>query len=130
MYSRYAEGRRWQVEIMSANEGVGDAGVIGNQERFRALSREYAQLSDVTRCFRNWQQVQDDVDTAEMLLEDPEMREMAQDELRVARDKACANQITSAGRPRWRWRTPADLTRQPRFRVISAVTTYHRDTYN
>jgi len=27
------------------------------------------------------------VDTAEMLLEDPEMREMAQDELRVARDK-------------------------------------------
>ncbi len=66
---------------------LGDAGVIGNQERFRALSREYAQLSDVTRCFRDWQQVQDDVDTAEMLLEDPEMREMAQDELRVARDK-------------------------------------------
>jgi len=66
---------------------LGDAGVIGNQERFRALSREYAQLSDVTRCFRDWQQVQDDVDTAEMLLEDPEMREMAQDELRLARDK-------------------------------------------
>ncbi|MBD9659107.1 peptide chain release factor 1 [Pantoea sp. PNT03] len=66
---------------------LGDAGVIADQDRFRALSREYAQLSDVTRCFREWQQVQEDVETAEMMLEDPEMREMAQEELKLSREK-------------------------------------------
>ena len=30
---------------------LGDAQTIADQERFRALSREYAQLSDVSRCF-------------------------------------------------------------------------------
>ncbi|QCR35929.1 peptide chain release factor 1 [Nissabacter sp. SGAir0207] len=64
---------------------LGDAGVIADQERFRALSREYAQLTDVTRCFQHWRQVQDDLQTAEMMLEDPEMRDMAQDEIKQAR---------------------------------------------
>lgn len=32
---------------------LGDAGVIADQDRFRALSREYAQLTDVSRCFWN-----------------------------------------------------------------------------
>lgn len=55
------------------------------RDRFRALSREYAQLSDVSRCFTDWQQVQEDIETAQMMLDDPEMREMAQDELREAK---------------------------------------------
>lgn len=67
---------------------LGDAGIIAYQDRFRALSREYAQLSDVSRCFTDWQQVQDDIETAQMMLDDPEMREMAQEELREAKEKA------------------------------------------
>lgn len=67
---------------------LGDAQTIADQERFRALSREYAQLSDVSRCFTDWQQVQEDIETAQMMLDDPEMREMAQDELREAKEKA------------------------------------------
>ena len=66
---------------------LGDAGTIADQDRFRALSREYAQLSDVSRCFTDWQQVQEDIETAQMMLDDPEMREMAQDELREAKEK-------------------------------------------
>ncbi len=64
---------------------LGDAGVIADQDRFRALSREYAQLTDVSRCFLEWRQVQEDLETAEMMLDDPEMREMAQEELKQAR---------------------------------------------
>ena len=64
---------------------LGDAGVIADQDRFRALSREYAQLTDVSNCFLQWRQVQDDLATAEMMLEDPEMREMAQEEIKQAR---------------------------------------------
>ncbi|WP_264272798.1 peptide chain release factor 1 [Duffyella gerundensis] len=75
--------RHEEVEAM-----LGDAGVIADQDRFRALSREYAQLGDVTHCFRQWQQVQEDLDTAEQMLDDPEMRDMAQEELKEARNKS------------------------------------------
>ncbi|MFJ1228412.1 peptide chain release factor 1 [Yersinia proxima] len=67
---------------------LGDANVIADQDRFRALSREYAQLTDVTRCFKEWRSVQDDIEAAEMMLEDPEMREMAQDELKEAKARS------------------------------------------
>ncbi|PKH26433.1 peptide chain release factor 1 [Enterobacterales bacterium CwR94] len=74
------QDRHEEVEAM-----LGDATVIADQDRFRALSREYAQLADVTKCFRQWQQVQEDIETAQMLLDDPEMRDMAQEELKEAR---------------------------------------------
>ncbi|MEQ5723930.1 peptide chain release factor 1 [Providencia rettgeri] len=64
---------------------LADAGVIADQDRFRALSKEYAQLSDVAKCFSAWRTVQDDIETAEMLLDDPEMKEMAQEELKEAK---------------------------------------------
>ncbi|HCN97216.1 MAG TPA: peptide chain release factor 1 [Leclercia sp.] len=67
---------------------LGDAATIADQERFRALSREYAQLSDVSKCFTDWQQVQEDIETAQMMLDDPEMREMAQEELQDAKVRA------------------------------------------
>jgi peptide chain release factor 1 len=64
---------------------LGDAATIADQDKFRALSREYAQLSDVARCYTDWRQVQEDIETAQMMLDDPEMREMAQEELRDAK---------------------------------------------
>lgn len=75
--------RHEEVEAM-----LGDAGVIADQERFRALSREYAQLTDVSNCFRQWQQVQEDIETAELMLADPEMRDMAQEELNESRTRS------------------------------------------
>lgn len=69
-----------EVEVM-----LGDAGIIADQTRFRALSREYAQLTDVTASFRQWRKTQDDIATAESMLDDLEMREMAQEELKEAR---------------------------------------------
>lgn len=44
--------RREEVQAL-----LGDAQTIADQERFRVLSREYAQLSNVSRCFTDWQQV-------------------------------------------------------------------------
>ncbi|RRZ90332.1 peptide chain release factor 1 [Erwinia sp. 198] len=73
--------RHEEVEAM-----LGDAGVIADQERFRALSREYAQLTDVSQCFRRWQQNQEDIAAAEEMLNDAEMRDMAQEELKEARE--------------------------------------------
>ncbi len=48
---------------------LGDAATIADQDKFRALSREYAQLSDVARCYTDWRQVQEDIETAQMMLQ-------------------------------------------------------------
>ena len=61
---------------------LGDASVIADQDKFRGLSREYSQLTAVSECFLAWRQAQEDLETAEIMLDDPEMREMAQDEIK------------------------------------------------
>lgn len=63
---------------------LSEADVIASQERFRALSKEYSQLTDVTACFSQWRSVQDDIEAAKMMLDDPEMKELAQEELKEA----------------------------------------------
>jgi len=65
---------------------LGDASVISDQEQFRELSREYSELEEVVQCYGRYKQLKEDMTAArEMLNEsDPEMREMAQEELREA----------------------------------------------
>jgi peptide chain release factor 1 len=62
---------------------LGDAEIIGDQERFRDLSREYAELENVVSCYRDYQALLDDLDAARGMLEDDDldMRDMAQGEL-------------------------------------------------
>ncbi len=66
---------------------LGDPGVIGDQNKFRALSKEYSQLEEVTHCFQAFQQAKEDLLAAEEMAQedDPEMREMAQDEIVAAK---------------------------------------------
>jgi peptide chain release factor 1 len=57
--------------------------VFSDQNRFRELSREYAQVEPLVKAWRQWLQVQAAIDEARQMLEesDPEMRQMAEDEL-------------------------------------------------
>ncbi|ELA7318224.1 peptide chain release factor 1 [Vibrio alginolyticus] len=73
---------------------LGDPDVIGNQDKFRALSREYSQLEEVTKCFQAYQQAQEDLVAAEEMAneDDEEMREMAQEEIKEA--KATIERLT------------------------------------
>lgn len=66
---------------------LSDAETISDQEKYRALTKEYAQLEDVVKCFRDYQQSQKDLESAvEMMQEnDAEMREMAQEEYKLAK---------------------------------------------
>ncbi|ANQ20854.1 peptide chain release factor 1 [Vibrio natriegens] len=66
---------------------LGDPDVIGDQDKFRALSKEYSQLEEVTKCFQAYQQAQDDLIAAEEMAneDDEEMREMAQEEIKEAK---------------------------------------------
>lgn len=62
---------------------LSDPGVISDQNKFRDLSKEYAELEPVVKCFGDYKQVDDDIEEANMLLQDgdSDMREMAQEEL-------------------------------------------------
>ncbi|WP_194438652.1 peptide chain release factor 1 [Vibrio fluminensis] len=67
---------------------LGDPDVIGDQNKFRALSKEYSQLEEVTKCFQAYQQAQEDLEAAEEMAkeDDAEMREMAQEEIKDAKE--------------------------------------------
>ena len=66
---------------------LSDPDVISDQDRFRALSKEYSELEEVTKAFNAYRQAEDDVVTAEEMLKDndPDMREMAQEEYKEAK---------------------------------------------
>jgi peptide chain release factor 1 len=68
---------------------LSDAEVIADQDKYRQLSREYAQLTPVVNQFRAWRQAQDAVRSAEEMLADPdpEMRSMAEEELAGTREQ-------------------------------------------
>ena len=69
---------------------LGEPDVISNQEQFRKLSIEYSQLEAVAQGFRDYQQTAADMATAEELLADPEMREMAAEEIDTAKVRRTA----------------------------------------
>lgn len=62
---------------------LSDQEVIGDQQRFRAFSQEYAEVEPVVKCFNEYQSTQEQIDEAESLLkdDDPDMRELAADDL-------------------------------------------------
>ncbi|MCA2014898.1 peptide chain release factor 1 [Vibrio tritonius] len=65
---------------------LGDPGVIGDQDKFRALSKEYSQLEEITKCFQAYKQAQEDLAAAQEMAkeDDAEMREMAEEEVAAA----------------------------------------------
>ncbi|MFD2642395.1 peptide chain release factor 1 [Pseudomonas japonica] len=68
---------------------LGDAEVISDQTRFRAYSREYAEVEPVAAGYMQWRKLQDDLEGAQALLKDsdPDLREMAVEEVREAKEQ-------------------------------------------
>ncbi len=80
-----------KLEHLSARfEEVGhllsDPDIIGDQNRFRTLSQEYAQLNPLVDQFNHYNQTIDDISSANEMAndDDPDMRAMAADELKQA----------------------------------------------
>ncbi len=71
---------------------LGDAEVISDQTRFRAYSREYAEVEPVILAFRDYRKVQADLEGAQALLKDsdPELRDLAEEEVAEARGRLAA----------------------------------------
>lgn len=62
---------------------LSDSEIINDQNRYRDLSREYAELETVVQCFKQYQRVEDDLAEARLMLDDgdADLREMAEEEL-------------------------------------------------
>ncbi|MGD9984792.1 MAG: PCRF domain-containing protein, partial [Porticoccaceae bacterium] len=65
---------------------LGSADVIADQDRFRALSREYAELEAIAVTYQRYRKVvADSAASVELLRDaDPELRALAQDDLAAA----------------------------------------------
>lgn len=64
--------------------------VASDQDNYRKLSKEHAELGPVVALYNDYVQVQADVDAAQEMLADPEMKEFAQEEISAAEGKMTA----------------------------------------
>ncbi len=58
--------------------------VQGDQNKFRDLSREYAQLEPIVQCLALYQELESEIESAQEMLSDPEMADLAREELEDA----------------------------------------------
>lgn len=58
-----------------------------NMDNYRKMTREHAEIGPLVALYANYQQVQNDFQAAQDLLQDPEMKDFAQDEINAAKEK-------------------------------------------
>jgi peptide chain release factor 1 len=61
---------------------LSDPAVISNQPEFRKFSREHSDLSALVAAYRRWRRVVEEIGENREMLADPEMKEMAEEELK------------------------------------------------
>jgi len=68
---------------------LSDSSATADQDKYRALTKEYAQLEDVVKCFADFQSAQRDFASAQEMMaeDDAEMREMAQEEYKSSKKR-------------------------------------------
>ena len=76
-----------EQRLTEVEQQLSDPAVYTDRERLTALSREQKELTPIAAAFRAWQQAEADCAGAQELLSDPEIRELAQEELRRARQE-------------------------------------------
>ncbi|MBU2918974.1 peptide chain release factor 1 [Psychrosphaera sp. F3M07] len=74
--------RREEVEAL-----LSEPQIISDQDKFRALSKEYSDLEAITVTFKQYQGAEEDFEEAKLMMDedDAEMREMAQEEYKSSK---------------------------------------------
>ncbi|MDU0111960.1 peptide chain release factor 1 [Psychrosphaera aquimarina] len=74
--------RREEVEAL-----LSEPQIISDQDKFRALSKEYSDLEAITVTFKQYQGAEEDFEEAKLMMDedDAEMREMAQEEYKTSK---------------------------------------------
>ena len=66
--------------------------VLSDQDRYRKLSKEFSQLEDVVRVYREWRDAVKGVEDAQGMLSDPDpsVQDLARDEIRQSEEARLA----------------------------------------
>jgi peptide chain release factor 1 len=72
---------RYPVRLRELDFFLSQPEVVANMERFRALTREHAEVSEVAGLYERFRQREDALAQAQEMLNDPEMAEMAREEI-------------------------------------------------
>lgn len=66
---------------------LSDPDTLSDSKKFRALSVEHSDLSELVAVWQDFLQAESDVQAAQEMLADPDMKELAQEEILIAKDK-------------------------------------------
>ena len=77
--------RKIELRLENVEQQLGDPAIYADHARFSKLSREQKELQPVVAAYHAYLQAQEDYDGALLLLADPEMKELAQEELSRAK---------------------------------------------
>lgn len=61
--------------------------IANDMDRFRKLSRERAEIDPVVELFKSYESTEADLETAMEMMSDPELKEMGEEEMKVAKDR-------------------------------------------
>lgn len=78
---------RLSVRLEELNQMLSSESITEDLENFRKLSREHAEIIPLVDLYHAYQQTERDVQTAREMVSDPEMREFAEAELLIGREK-------------------------------------------
>jgi peptide chain release factor 1 len=72
---------RFPVRLQELDFHLAQPEVVNDMERYRALSREHAEVSQVAGLYQRFLQGERDLESARQMLDDPEMADMAREEI-------------------------------------------------
>ena len=74
-----------EARLMEVERQLSDPAVYGDRDRLTALSREQKELTPIVTAYRAYARASQTAEDAAAMLSDPELRELAQEELAAAR---------------------------------------------
>ncbi|PVY68049.1 peptide chain release factor 1 (bRF-1) [Pusillimonas noertemannii] len=84
MRSRLEQLARRLIEIDAM---LAEPEIAGNMDKFRKLSRERAEIDPVVQAFNEYVRTEADVQAAQEMMADPEMKAMAEEEYQLGKDR-------------------------------------------
>ena len=69
------------------NKLISDPDVISNQNEWKKLMKEHSDIEDVVIKFREYKKVKENLEEAKQMLNDPELKELAAEEMEEAKEK-------------------------------------------
>ena len=76
--------KRLAFRLSELDANLADPSIAADMKRWRALSREQAEVSAIVERYQRWQQRSADLQSAQAMLADPEMAQMAREEIAEA----------------------------------------------